>query len=487
MRLSAIALVLLMARPAGSEPIRGDLSFPLEGWGIVARWTVLAGAKSAREGWFKREYNDRKWAMGESGGAFPAGPDGAWFRNAFLLRSPQGRDVRLTLPGLPPGSGLFLNGEPMGEVPADGQVVVRAGNYRRTNTVAVFIPGGTGDEATVPGAEVAYLYPDGRVKRLTDLTKWRAARESVERGVPQSWLKRGGAEGRVRVTGVPQDCRGWVAAGPLCLRATLDIPYYWRKRANTLYFHGIPGEPAVYLNGERVAERLRPPWQLPVRSRMKYDGRDTICLVYPSAPSCSAWPEGRWGLVAFHWEEGVRLPSFPSGSRVLVDRSRGAGQEGVHQALRYATELVALTSTSYTMEWVVGGSGTGYSCALSAAWPAGPHTKSDMKETEEEARARIGELKAHADGQLWIVTPPTAGKKMAVPANDRLARLSRSAWKWGPEEGVRVMPVFDVFRSALRRQRRWPAQAEWTDAQGVLTPHGSYLVGLVLLDNLSLP
>ena len=51
----------------------------------------------------------------------------------------------------------------------------------------------------------------------------------------------------------------------------------------------------------------------------------------------------------------------------------------------------------------------------------------------------------------------------------------------------RPVPVFDVFNSALRRQRLWPARPVLSDGAGALTPVGAYLTALIILDTLAQP
>ncbi len=107
------------------------------------------------------------------------------------------------------------------------------------------------------------------------------------------------------------------------------------------------------------------------------------------------------------------------------------------------------------------------------------------------ARAELEERCASAPvvraGRVWLVTAPPAGRSMRTPGNSRLGDFNKDVAELAGRRGAKVLPVFDVFRSALRRQRRWPARANLADDAGRLTPHGSYLMALVLLDSFSLP
>jgi len=486
---AVIAASFVWTAVAGAAgPLRGDLAFPLEGWALVAQWSVGAGARSVREGWLRREYNDRGWEQAVSGSPLASAADGLWFRNAFRAKSSGSSVIHATFRDLPVGARVFLNGKVLPGVREGGETGLTEVLRGKTNLIAVFCPPHAPGEGRVPEVSIVYRRQDGSIKRPAPLRKWRVRRESIEREVQENWLRRADAsEWKIRTPLVPLECDGWFTGGPVCVKAILDVPYYWRKRPITVMFHSLPGEPDVYLNGVKVAGKLATPWKYDASAKLKFDGRDTLCLVFPAPPSCTSGTDGRWGMVALHWEAAVRLPSFRSGSRVLVDASGGARQEGMRQALRFASELLAMSSTVWSMEWVEKASGTAFAAALVASWPTGSFSSTEISAADAAAQGRVESLRRTVSAPLWLVTPPTAGKKASLAANERMATYCRKAGKWAEAAGVRVLPVFDVFRSALRRQKRWPARPDWSDGTGFLTTQGSYLAALVLLDNLAMP
>jgi len=489
---------VLLSLPVQAEPVNGDLCLPMEGWAVVARWNIGAGARSVREGWFRKEYNDGGWDKRKAGDTLPASGDGTWLRNSFRGRSKGSPDARALFSGLPGGALVFLNGvEVNGAV--NGEEVPIAAQYRKgTNIFSVFYAGHGADAVQVPAVAITGLSGTGRPKKPSVLKTWRVRTEKVEKVIPDSWLRAPGSMGwKIRSSSIPSLCRGWLPPGPVCLKAGIDVPYYWRGRTVSLFLHDFPGEPAVYLNGKLLEERLASSGRFDAGKILKFDGRDTLCLVYPGNPPCEPGRDGRWAMAALRWEGGVRLPQFPSGSTIFTDFSGGAFQEGARQALRYVSGLIALSSTGYQLEWSTASSPgqslavafrpAGYSTGLVACWSASRYSSADISRAEGNMFARVAEFRRNSSASWWVVTPPTVGRKPRLPANERLGAANRKFMAKAEEARLKVVPLFDVMRSALKRQRRWPAQVEWSSDGGELTPHGSYFMALIILDTFSMP
>lgn len=485
--MAAVFVLALLALPAGAEPINGDLCFPLEGWALVARWNVGAGARSVREGWLRKEYNDRGWDTRKVGDVLPASVDGTWLRNSFKGRTKTNPDARVSFSGLPDGAMVFLNGIPVSGA-VNGSEVSMAGQYRKgTNIFAIFYPGDSAETGGVPAVSLLGLPGTGKKKRVFALKTWRVRAEKIEKEVPDSWIRKAGPMGwKIRTASIPSACREWIPPGPVCLKAGIDVPYYWRGRTVTLFLHDMPGKPSVYLNGGLLDGGMGPFARYDLTKILKFNGRDTLCLVYPENPPCEPERDGKWGMAALRWEGGVSLPRFPSGSTVFFDFTAGASQEGARQALRYVSQLIAMSSTGYRLDWLASPSPDA-SIGLVACWSASRFSSAEISRTGQELFARAEELRQDTSASLWVVSQASVGKKHRLPANERLGLANRKFLSKADEGGMKVVPLFDVMRSALRRQRRWPAQVEWSSDAGELTAHGSYLMALVILDTFSMP
>ena len=473
--------------PAFAEPINGDLCFPMEGWAMVARWNLGTGAKSVRDGWLRKEYNDGGWDKKKVGERLPASEDGTWLRNAFRGRSKSSPDARVMFSSLPAGALVFLNGIMVNGVANEVEASI-ASQYRKgTNIFTVYYPGHGAGAVEVPVAVLSGLSGSGSSKKPASLKSWRVRAEKVEKEIPDSWLRKPGSMGwKIRTASIPSVCRGWIPRGPICLKAGIDVPYYWRGRTVSLFLHDFPGVPAIYLNGQLLDVKLAGTAKYDVTKALKFDGRDTLCVVYQGNPPCESGRDGGWGMAALRWEGGVRLPQFPSGSTIFTDFHGAAGQEGVRQALRYVSQLIALSSTSYRLEWTAAGL-PGSSSGLVANWSASRYSSSDIARVQNDLFARVAELRQGSKSPLWLVSPATVGKRHRLPANERLSVANRKFLARAEEAGFKVVPLFDVMRSALRRQKRWPAQVEWSSEAGELTAHGSYLMALAILDTFSMP
>lgn len=477
----------VLAFPAQAEPINGDLCFPMEGWAMVARWNLGTGARSVRDGWLRKEYNDGGWDKMKVGEKIPASEDGTWLRNAFRGRYKSCPDARVSFSGLPGGALVFLNGALVNGAANDVEIPI-AGQYRKgTNIFTIFFPGQGEGSVGVPSAVLSGLSGSGSPKKTAALKSWRVRAEKTEKEVPDSWLRKPGSMGwKIRTPFIPSACREWIPRGPLCLKAGIDVPYYWRGRTVSLFLHEFPGAPAVYLNGQLLVGGLAGSGKYDVTRLLKFDGRDTLCVVYRDNPPCESGRDGRWAMAALRWEGGVSLPQFPSGATIFTDFRGGADQEGTRQALRYVSQLVSLSSTNYRLEWA-SSVPAAYSAGLVANWTAGKYSSSDIALVQNSLFSRVAELRQGSKSPLWMVSPTTVGKRHRLPANERLSAANRKFLARAEEAGFKVVPLFDVMRSALRRQKRWPAQVEWSSETGELTAHGSYLMALAILDTFSMP
>jgi len=484
--LVSICLVFLSI-PAATEPINGDLCFPMEGWALVARWNIGAGARSVREGWLRKEYNDGGWDRRKAGEILPDSKDGSWLRNSFRGRTKNSPEARAVFTSLPDGALVFLNGLKVDGVANEADVPISAQYRKGTNIFTIYYPGHPEGPVMVPGVSLSGMAGSAKSRKPSALKTWRVRAEMVEKEIPDSWLRKAGAMGwKIRTATAPSECRGWIPPGPVCLKAGIDVPYYWRGRTVSLFLHEFPGLPSVYLNGKLLEEKLGEAGRFDVTKVLKFDGRDSLCLVYQSNPPCDSGRDGRWGIAALRWESGVRLPQFQSGATVFFEFSGGADQGGTRQALRYISQLIALSSTSYHLEWTTN-SIPPSSIGLVAHWTASRYSSSDISRAESELFSRVDELRKGSKTPIWVITPGTIGKKHRLPANERLSVAGRKFITKSEEAGIKVVPLFDVMRSALRRQRRWPAQAEWSSDTGELSAHGSYLMALAILDTFSMP
>ena len=173
----------------------------------------------------------------------------------------------------------------------------------------------------------------------------------------------------------------------------------------------------------------------------------------------------------------------------------------MQRATEYASEILAVSATSFVLSWEWEGDAAGPEVhgpyldldvvgerGLAAAfWSATPFKEADrevaMKATEEWCTGVSGS----SPGALWLVTPPTVGSRHGSVANTRLKAHGRELTRLAERIGARTIPFNDMCRSALRDQKREPTRPSFSDLSGVLTPHGSYLLALAILETLSLP
>jgi hypothetical protein len=187
-----------------------------------------------------------------------------------------------------------------------------------------------------------------------------------------------------------------------------------------------------------------------------------------------------------HWDTWVAPPRTVPGSTIWYELGIGADSPGIRRALALASEVLEVSSTPFGLSWAPLGTdlpagSTSYTL-LTAIWSSSPFTSIGLSAAEAMVKERI----ASVTGRHWIMTPPTVGSKLAAGANQRLALFSRRIVAAAEERGVGLVPVFQVFQVALRSQRRWPTRPDLTDAAGSLTPQGSYLAALAVVDGLSL-
>ena len=497
---------------------------------MVSRWHLGLTLSSVQEGWVRRTYSDRSWARVRAGAWLPAASSGVWLRQAFRFRKSLWNDLFMETDSLPAGTRVMVNGADLGVLPAGRSVRIAAQVRSGANTLFVVYPPLSRRIARVPVIALkAVSRSSGKLRPLVTLKSWRMREERVTAEVPESWLKSSESRGwRIIVPCPPSANDDWLPRSAYCAKAVLDVPSYWGRRKMSAFFHEIPGEPAVYFNGVRLVERLVSPARLDLSGRVKYNGRDTLCLVYSSPPAAGADVAGR-GIVALRWDPSIPAPRIPPGSTLLYEIAPASFQEGVRRAFLYAAQILESSAVPFDMAWCERGhapfpvlgppdslllpappsragagaeAGAGRPPALflvAAAWSASPFGQSERQDALNEAARIVGNLKEDAlkaagmrtqtqkDVALWIATQPTAGRKTGTVANSLLADFSRNTTRFAKNHGARVIPAFDVFRSALRRQRRWPARPDFSDQEGVLTPHGSYFLALTLLDTFSLP
>ena len=483
----------LAAGPVTGQAVRGELCFPLEGWSIVGHWHVGSAARSCREGWGLPGRIGTGWTLMRPGAAVPESVQGAWIRNRFTFRRSRWRNLLLEFEELDPRARVLLNGvliEGAGPgVRLDLAPFLRKG----ANHLSIVLPACGKGEVTVPKASLWGETTGGRVRLALKFREWEFQKEMVEAGIPPSWLKGGDTTAwRTTVPVPPDGHEAWLARAPYCLKAVIDVPSYWRGRPLTAFLHGIPGEPEVWVNGTRVVERLRTPARVDLGNLLKLNGFDTVCLVYdrpPDVPPGNAAPPGEprgGGVVAVHWETWVPRPRVPQGSTVWYELGIGADTPGIGNALAYASEILKTGSTPFDISWAplgTGGPSGSTACAvLTAIWSGSPFTSSGLAAAEAMVKERIASVTA----RHWVMTPPTAGSRRDSGANQRLALFTRRITAAAEERHAGLVPVYQVFQSALRSQRRWPARPEFSGASGDLTPQGSYLAALAVIEGLSL-
>jgi hypothetical protein len=513
----AIFLVLGISVPAFAAEIRGELCFPFEGWALVSHWHVGTTVRSKAEGWERRMYGDRGWDRVKAGALVPQGESAVWLRQEFAFKRSLWRDLVLVAPELPSGSRMFLNGTPVGStvsiasgtVFAEGVALssaVRSG----MNVLCLVLPPGP-DTRTAPSIELkAIARSSGRLRSPGRIGVWRVRADRVATAIPPEWLKTSDTSAwGFTVDRPPVAEDGAIPRAPYCLKTVLDVPHYWRNRRPILYLHGIPGSPTVYLNGNPLTGRLSSPARFDLTGRIRYNGRDVLCLVYDEPPRAAEGSGSAWGMAAIYWDQAVGSPRFLSGTTLYYDAVMEAGQPGFRAALTYVEQVLATGSTPFDLHWEPSPYGAGADVATTAtvagrglkeesraqyafglvvaAWSASPFRAAEREPALKEAERICSGYRARSPGAVWMVTQPTAGGKPANTANGRLLTFNRDLTRVAGSCGARPVPGFDVFRSALRRQRRWPARPDFSDAAGRLTPHGSYLLAIAILETLALP
>lgn len=480
--LALFGLGLLVPGDAPATAQRGDLCFPLEGWGIVARWRVGSGARSVREGWARRLYNDHGWARVKGGAPLPAAPSGIWLRTTFRYRRSSWTDAFINPAPLPPEARLFVNGLPVGWAPGAPPVWIGPLLRGGTNAVAVYLPAGGDGAGSAPALEVRGLgRASGKDLAVARLSAWRVRPEELAPALSPAWLKGApGGDAPGQASTMPGADEAALPHAPVGIRAILDVPAYWRSRPLAVFLHEVPGAPAVYLNGRMLVDALHAPARVDLGHAFNFDGRDTLTLVWPDGPPAAA---AAWGIASLHWSPAVAPPDLPSGSVVAWDPTVGANQPGADRALAYASQILAISATAYALEWTRSPTGPVLIAGtLVAAWSGTSFRGAEMAAAREAVSGRL----AAARPPVWLMTPPTVGRSRNGTINGRLLEHDRALVALARTAGARPVPVFEVFNSALRRQRLWPARPEWSDGSGTLTPYGAYLIGLVIVDTLSL-
>ncbi len=501
-----LALSLFLNVPASVGAIRGDLCFPLEGWALVGEWHVGSAVTSVRQGWMLRRYPDTSWPLASSGTWLPESRHGSWLRNAFNFNRSTWRDAELVTAELPCPCRLYVNDREVKEMGKESRL--RLGAYLRsgTNSVVLACPPHGPHEVRVPRLEVDRILSSGRASRPTVVLKrWRWRRDEIERTLPRSWLESSDTTPwRLTLSAPPISGEIWIPPSPLCLKAVLDFPGYWRGRSLSVLFHAIPGDPDVYVNGEKCVDRLRSPARLSLGSRVRFDARDTLCLVYPGLPRLPRPEDGRWGIAAVHWDSLPLLRGVPRSATLLFDFEGAAAQEGTVRALSYASEMIEVSSTSYGITWRSAQSwrsaqtwrdaqtsrsggmqeerSTDAAGVLVGAWGGPPFSGSILQAAANRTSEKARETATRETGRIWIVGAPTVGTSLRTAGNSRLAVFRNDINKSAVAAGVSAIPLFDVFRSALRCQNRWPCRASFSDDAGRLTAQGSYLMGAAVIE-----
>ncbi len=447
-----------------------------------------------------RNYSDRAWGVLAAGRDLPASRDGTWLRNAFKYSVATWTDAYLDVPSLPAGARILINGREPAGMEADSDLSLKSYLRTGTNSVVLAFPPHREGAASVPEVRIKRIRAGtGKADPVIKLRSWRHRRDRIERFLDDKWIASSDTSAW-RLTAARPLASGemWLPAGPVCLKAALDFPRYWAGRELSVYFHDVPGDPDVYVNGKKMIDRLNCPSRLDLKSALRFDGRDSICLVFPELPRVMRPRDGEWGMVAIHWRPNPRLPLFASGATLLYEPIGQDPDRAGRQALAYASQVLAVSSSPFELDWAfrerdrcpaapqnrdMPGSGA----VLLAAWPEAPFSREILDPLAERIEARRDELaKAGAD-RIWIMSVPAVGDRSESIPNSRLMVFRNRVNDMADSEKVRIIPVFDVFRSALRCQRRWPASPLFADAEGRLTPHGSYLAGLAILDAFSLP
>ena len=510
-------LALGVVAPAMAQEIRGELCFPFEGWALVSHWHVGTTVRSKAEGWERRMYNDRGWDRMKAGSILTKGESPVWLRQEFVLRKSLWRDILLDAPELPRGTMVFLNGTPAGvtvsissgTVFAEG-VALSPAARSGTNVLCLVLPSGP-EGTTVPRVVLrAVARSSGRIRSPGQIGVWRAREDRIARAVPPEWLKAPDTSAWRFVADRPPVFEdGAIPPAPYCLKAVLDVPHFWRDRKPILYLHDIPGSPAVYLNGAPLTGRLSSPARFELNGRIRFNGRDVLCLVYDEPPRSMKGSADGWGMAAIYWDEAVSHPRFLPGTTLYYDAVQETGQPGFRTALTYVKQVLATGTTPFDINWepsplsagaeeTVTSTSAGrlgaegkkapYAFGLVAAsWSASPFRAAERGPALKEAERICSSYRARFPGVVWLVTQPTAGRKVTSSANASLLIYNRDMIRMAGSCGARAVPGFDVFRSALRRQRRWPARPDFTDSEGRMTPHGSYLLAIVILETMALP
>jgi hypothetical protein len=472
------AAALLAAGGAAAAPgTGGDLCFPLEGWALVARSHVGSGLRSAREGWVRRSLPDRSWARLAPGRALPDARAGVWLRGAFAIgRAWKARHVTLALAGLPEQSRIWLNGVELdpgafaGGRAADVTAHVRIG----TNQVAV---------AARPPAKaptgIARVRVKGGSDRTLPLGSWRVRADALTAEIPEDWLRAPHARGWRFALPRPLAAEDdWLPDAPVCLKAVLDFPREWKGRPVAVFLHEAHGEPALFVNGRRLAEGVRCPARVDLKGALAFDGFDTLCLVYRTPPR---GPAGTRPVVALRWDAVPPRPGVPEPARLAAELGGAADGPELRQALRLAAEIAAVSASPYALEWTDTATASG---AVVAEWAVAPFGSPALATARRGTAQRASALAA-AGLRTWIVAPPTAGTRPDASANLRIRDHNEKLRRDAERAGAGFVPVAEVFRSALRRSRRWRVQAVFSDDEGRLTPLGSFLAAATLLDTLA--
>jgi hypothetical protein len=354
-----------------------------------------------------------------------------------------------------------------------------------TNVVAIHVPPTAGQPVAVhlPAVEVRGLgRSSGSEKKVTRVSAWKSRADESAPELAAPWIRgSSGGDAPGVVNGLPTGADATLLRAPVGVRAVLDVPSYWRNRSLSLLLHEVPGSPAVFLNGERLTEALQSPARIDLDSRFRFDGRDTLTLVWPNGP---ADVSSGWGIAALHWSPTVVPPNLPQRAVLGWEPGAGATQPGARQALAFASQILTLSATTYAIAWT--GTDSGAAGVVVAAWSGTSFRGSDLAAVRAELPARLAAVRGDGKHPVWIMTPPTVSKNRNGNANSRLLEHDKELIAIARNEGAHVVPVFEVFNSALRRQKLWPTRPEWTDGTGTLTPLGAYLTGLVLVDALSL-
>lgn len=500
-RTAAVLAALAAAAPASA--LRGELCFPVEGWGVVSHWHVGSAARSVREGWWRGSFNDRGWGRIKAGDWLPRAEHGVWIRQAFECRKDLWRDFVMAPIDLPPGARMLVNGAETDLLSSASEFSLGPYLRKGTNTLIIVYPPLAERAARVPAIDLAGVSrTSGKRRSLGSLKIWRVSAEEVLAGIPDGWLSSSDTTPwRITSATPPTVDDRWLPAAPFCLKAVLDVPAYWRKRRLSVFLSSIPGSPAVHFNGERMVDRLACPARLDLGGKMLFNGRDTLCLVYDSVPASGS--DADWGMAAVRWEAGAPRPRFESGAHLLLDLLEHGDQPGAARAARYAAELLAVSATSFDLAWmgtepeiaageaygpevVPADDAPGVDGLMIVAWSATGFGTAAREAAVKAARDRCAAYRARSPGRCWIVTPPMAGGALGARDNARLEGHGKKLAAVAAECGARTVPFNDVCRTALRVRRQWPCAPAFWDHDAFLTPHGGFLMALAILEAFSL-